>query len=125
MKIGRICESAPKPGTDLLKACPKQTHWADPNKVIEECARLKGHPFTDVCNLDFCLALTERLECNQADAENSSEIAAGLFHRSRELEERQRIESNSREAMCPMPGASEAMCRVPKTLMQMQRCLWF
>jgi hypothetical protein len=96
MKIGRICESAPKPGTDLLKACPKQTHWADPNKVIEECARLKGHPFTDVCNLDFCLALTERLECNQADAENSSEIAAGLFHRSRELEERQRIESNSR-----------------------------
>ena len=43
-----------------------------------------------MCNLDLCLALTERLECNQPDAKNSSETAAGLFHRSRELEERQR-----------------------------------
>ena len=64
--------------------------WTDPNKVIEECARLQGHPFTDVCNLDLCFALTDRLECNQADAENRSETSAGLFHRSRELEERQR-----------------------------------
>jgi len=43
MKFGRSCETVPKPGTDLLKACPKKTHCADPNKVIEECAVLKGH----------------------------------------------------------------------------------
>jgi hypothetical protein len=42
---------------------------------------------TDVCKLDLCLALTERLEFNQADAENSSGTSAGLSHRARELKE--------------------------------------
>jgi len=99
--MGRSCESAPRPGTNLPKVCRKETHLGHPNRVIEKSAFLKL-----MCELR-CIALshkyfslTEAPNSVKTDAENSSGTTAKLFQRARELEGREgasRVNSSNTE----------------------------